>query len=167
MTCRRALPLLLLAAVVLAMPLLALAQQPPLFETTKITDNVYLFRYGGHQSMFVVTPDGVIATDSIAQRRPVAAMTYIAEIRKITQAPIKYVVYSHHHYDHIEGGKPFKDAGATFIAHMNAKTRLEALKNPEKWSSPTSAPETSTPSSSVARGSSCTMWAGTTPTTRW
>ncbi len=89
MTWRRAFPLLLLAAVVLAVPLLALAQQPPLFETTKITDNVYLFRYGGHQSMFVVTPDGVIATDPIAQRRPVAATTYIAEIRKITPAPIK------------------------------------------------------------------------------
>ena len=116
--------------------------------------------------MFVVTPDGVIATDPIAQRRPEAATTYIAEIRKITQAPIKYVVYSHHHYDHIEGGKPFKDAGATFIAHMNAKTRLEALKNPAVVI-PTSAPETSTPSSSVARGSSCTTWAGTTLTTRW
>ena len=130
MTWRRALPLLLLAAVVLAGPTPGLAQQPPLFETTKIADNVYLFRYGGHQSMFVVTPDGVIATDPIAQRRPVAATTYVAEIRKITQAPIKFVVYSHHHFDHIEGGKPFKDAGATFIAHMNAKTRLEALKNP-------------------------------------
>jgi len=41
------------------------------------------------------------------------------------------VAYSHHHYDHIEGGKPFKDAGATFIAHVNAKTRLEALQNPD------------------------------------
>ncbi len=41
--------------------------------------------------------------------RPQAATPYIAEIRKITQAPIKYVVYNHHHYDHIAGGKPFKD----------------------------------------------------------
>ena len=131
MSWRRALPLLLLAAVALAVPCLAIAQVLPLFETKKIADNVYLFRYGGHQSMFVVTPDGVIATDPIAQRRPEVATTYIAEIRKITPAPIKYVVYSHHHYDHIEGGKPFKDAGATFIAHMNAKTRLEALKNPD------------------------------------
>jgi glyoxylase-like metal-dependent hydrolase (beta-lactamase superfamily II) len=109
----------------------ALAQTPPLYETKKIADNVYVFRYGGHQAMFVVTPDGVIATDPIAYRRPVAATTYIAEIRKITQAPIKYVVYSHHHYDHIEGGKPFKDLGATFVAHPNAKARLEALKNPD------------------------------------
>jgi glyoxylase-like metal-dependent hydrolase (beta-lactamase superfamily II) len=123
-----------LALAVLALTLVlgaggdALAQSPPLFETRKITDNVYIFRYGGHQAMFVVTPDGVIATDPIAYLRPPAALAYIAEIRKITQAPIKYVVYSHHHYDHIAGGKPFKDLGATFIAHRAAKTRLEALK---------------------------------------
>jgi glyoxylase-like metal-dependent hydrolase (beta-lactamase superfamily II) len=41
------------------------------------------------------------------------------------------VIYSHHHYDHIAGSKPFKDLGATFVAHKNAKTRLEALKYPD------------------------------------
>ena len=109
----------------------AFAQGQPLFETKKITDTVYLFRYNIHQAMFVVTPEGVIATDPIAYLRPEAAIAYIAEIRKITKAPIKYLVYSHHHYDHIAGGKPFKDAGATVIAHRNAKTRLEALRNPD------------------------------------
>lgn len=109
----------------------AAAQQPPLFETRKLSDNAYLFRYGGHQALFVVTPEGVIATDPIAYQRPQAATTYIAEIRKVTQAPIKYLVYSHHHYDHISGGKPFKEAGATVVAHRNAKARLEALRNPD------------------------------------
>ena len=89
----------------------AAAQAPaPQYETRKITDNVYLFRYGGHQSIFVVTRDGVIATDPIAFLRPAAAITYIEEIRKVTSAPIKYLIYSHHHYDHIAGGKAFKDA---------------------------------------------------------
>jgi glyoxylase-like metal-dependent hydrolase (beta-lactamase superfamily II) len=41
------------------------------------------------------------------------------------------VVYSHHHYDHIAGGKPFKDLGARFVAHKNARTRLAALKHPD------------------------------------
>ena len=77
--------------------------------------------------MFIVTKDGVIATDPISERRP-AAKTYIEEIQKITKAPIKYVIYSHSHYDHIAGGKPFKDLGATFIAHKNAKARIVALK---------------------------------------
>jgi glyoxylase-like metal-dependent hydrolase (beta-lactamase superfamily II) len=109
----------------------ARAQTPP-FATTKVegTDNVYIFRYGRHQAIFVVTPDGVIATDPIGLRRP-AAKAYIEEIRKITQAPIKYVIYSHNHFDHIAGGQPFKDLGATFVAHRNAKDKIEHLKAPD------------------------------------
>jgi len=107
-------------------------QQQPQFATTKVdgTDNVYIFRYVGHQSMFIVTPEGVIATDPIGERRP-AAQAYIAEIKKITNAPIRYVIYSHSHLDHIAGGKAFKDAGATFVAHENAKKRLQEVNFPD------------------------------------
>ena len=90
------------------------------------TDNVYVFRYGGHQSMFIVTPQGVIATDPISYLRP--AKPYIDAIKAVTDKPIKYVIYSHHHYDHIAGGKPFKDLGATFIAHRRVKDRFLELK---------------------------------------
>jgi glyoxylase-like metal-dependent hydrolase (beta-lactamase superfamily II) len=115
----------------------AFAQQPapqrPPFATTKVegTDNVYVFRYGNRQSMFVVTKDGVIATDPIGYGFPDTVPTYLSEIRKVTDKPIKYLVYSHHHYDHIAGGKPFKDAGAKIVAHKRAKERLAALKDPE------------------------------------
>jgi glyoxylase-like metal-dependent hydrolase (beta-lactamase superfamily II) len=117
-----------LFAVALAPPVQAQAPAVP-YATTKVegTDNVYIFRYVGHQSMFIVTPEGVIATDPISLRRP-AAKAYIEEIQKITKAPIKYVIYSHTHYDHIAGGQPFKDLGATFIAHKNAKARIAELK---------------------------------------
>jgi glyoxylase-like metal-dependent hydrolase (beta-lactamase superfamily II) len=105
---------------------------PPTFETKKVegTDNVYIFRYQNSQAMFVVTRDGVIATDPIGYGRPHAVTTYIDEIKKVTQQPIKYLIYSHHHFDHIAGGKPFKDAGATIIAHKNAKARLVVLQDP-------------------------------------
>ena len=108
------------------------AQAPPLFATTKVegTDNVYVFRYQGHQSMFVVTKQGVIATDPIGLGRPQAVTTYIDEIKKITSQPVKYVIYSHNHYDHITGGQPFKAMGARFIAHKNAKAQLERLRPP-------------------------------------
>jgi glyoxylase-like metal-dependent hydrolase (beta-lactamase superfamily II) len=110
----------------------AQAQQQPPFETTKVegTENVYVFRYANSQAMFVVTNEGVIATDPIGYGRPQAVTTYLDEIKKVTQQPIRYVIYSHHHFDHIAGGKPFKDAGATFIAHKKAKERLERLKDP-------------------------------------
>ena len=109
------------------------APAAPLFSTTKVdgTDNVYIFRYQGHQSMFVVTPQGVIATDPIGLYRPQAVKTYIEEIQKITKAPIKYVIYSHHHYDHIAGGKPFKDLGAIFVAHKNGRMHLQETKYPD------------------------------------
>lgn len=109
------------------------APTPPLFSTTKVegTDNVYIFRYQGHQSMFVVTKAGVIATDPIGLRRPQAVTTYIDEIKKVTSQPIKYVIYSHSHYDHIAGGKPFKDLGAKFVAHKNAKAQLQRFPSPD------------------------------------
>ncbi len=106
----------------------ALAQTAPQVSTKKVegTDNVYIFRYGGHQSMFIVTSQGVIATDPISYLRP--AKPYIDAIKAVTDKPIKYVIYSHHHYDHIAGGKPFKDLGATFVAHRLAKEHLLELK---------------------------------------
>src|SRR5712672_4540109 len=109
----------------------AMAQNAPPVATTKVdgTENVYVFRYGGYQSMFIVTPQGVIATDPASYLRP--AKPYIDAIKAVTDKPIKYVIYSHHHYDHIAGGKPFKDLGARFIAHRLAKQHLLEVKNPD------------------------------------
>jgi glyoxylase-like metal-dependent hydrolase (beta-lactamase superfamily II) len=118
------------AMLVVAFAGTAAAQNPPPPQTIKVegTDNVYIFRYRGYQSMFIVTPKGVIATDPAGRYKPEAAPAYIAEIKKITNQPIKYLIYSHAHFDHVAGGKPFKDAGAVIIAHKNARDRFVALK---------------------------------------
>jgi glyoxylase-like metal-dependent hydrolase (beta-lactamase superfamily II) len=123
----------LATAVVMAVSGSALAQQQqPQIAVTKVegTDNVYIFRNGGHQAMFIVTKDGVIATDPIAYGRPTGGQQYVDEIKKITDKPIKYLIYSHHHFDHIAGGEAFKKAGATIIAHKRAKERLAQIKDP-------------------------------------
>ncbi len=100
--------------------------------TSKVegTDNVYTFRNGNSQSLFIVTSEGVIATDPVGYGRPQGGATYVAEIRKVTSQPIRYLVYSHHHFDHIAGGRAFKEAGARIIAHRRAKERLEVLADP-------------------------------------
>jgi len=120
----------LAAATLFALP--AAAQQRPQIETKKVdgTDNVYIFRNGNHQSIFVVTKDGVIATDPIAYGRPTGGQQYVDEIKKVTDKPIKYLIYSHHHFDHIAGGKAFKDAGARIIGHKNIKPHLVATQDP-------------------------------------
>jgi hypothetical protein len=61
---------MLVVLIVVGFATTGLAQQAqrPQIETTKVdgTDNVYIFRNGNHQSIFIVTKDGVIATDPIA-----------------------------------------------------------------------------------------------------
>src|SRR6185295_18935934 len=120
------------ALLALGVSTIAAAQQAP-YATTKVdgTDNVYIFRAGGHQAMFVVTSAGVIATDPIGYGRPQMVDTYIEEIKKVSGKPIKYLVYSHHHNDHISGGKPFKDAGATIVAHKRTLERIKQQNDPE------------------------------------
>ena len=129
---RVGLALLAVSAVAFAAPASAQAPARPQIETKKVegTEGVYIFRNGGHQSMFIVTKDGVIATDPIAYGRPTGGQQYVDEIKKVTDKPIKYLIYSHVHFDHIAGGKAFKDAGAKVIAHKNATARLKVINDP-------------------------------------
>ncbi len=71
----------------------------------------------------------MIATDPIGLQRP--AKPDVDAIQAVTKAPIKYVIYSHSHFDHTAGGRPFKDLGATFVAQRNAKERIAELKPPD------------------------------------
>ena len=64
--------------------------------------------------MVVVTSDGVAVTDPV---NAVAAKNMFDEIRKITDKPVKFVIYSHNHWDHIGGAKIFKDQGAKIVQH--------------------------------------------------
>jgi glyoxylase-like metal-dependent hydrolase (beta-lactamase superfamily II) len=108
------------------------AAQAPAIEARRVegTQNVYTFRNGNSQSMFIVTNDGVIVTDPVGYGRPQGGAQYLAEIRKITNQPIRYLIYSHHHFDHVAGGQAFKQAGARIVAHTKAKQRLEILNEP-------------------------------------
>lgn len=96
--------------------------------TTKIDEGLYVFRWWVYRNIFLVTDEGVIVTDPM---NPKAAKLLLGEIRKVTDKPIKYVVYSHNHHDHISGGKIFKDQGATFIAHKNVLKELGDHPSPD------------------------------------
>lgn len=104
----------------------ALAQQPS-YETTEITDGVYMFRYQAHNAMFVATGDGVIAFDPIS---PEAARIYREEIARVTSEPVIAIVYSHQDADHISGGNELAE-GVHIIAHANARKFLGANPNPD------------------------------------
>ncbi len=100
-------------------------QTRPDNEITKLADDVYLFRHQFHQSIFITTPKGVIVTDPISSD---AATWLKAEITTLTTQPVRYVIYSHHHNDHITGGSVFAET-AFFVSHSAA--RRELLKEPD------------------------------------
>lgn len=97
-------------------------------DMTKVDDGLYMFRKAGTRSMILVTDDGVIATDPVNIEH---ARVMREEIAKITDQPVKYVVYSHEHWDHAVGGQIFKDEGATFVSHENCALHFADLPHPD------------------------------------
>jgi glyoxylase-like metal-dependent hydrolase (beta-lactamase superfamily II) len=100
--------------------------QAPVREITQIAGEVYRFRNQNHYSVFAVTPAGIIATDPINAE---AAQWLKAELQRRFNRPVKYLIYSHDHADHIAGGEVFADT-AIVVAHENAKAAIIDERRP-------------------------------------
>ena len=74
----------------------------------------------GANAGFVVGDDGVAVIDTFEHEG--AAKALLAEIHKITPLPIKFVINTHYHLDHVAGNKLFKQTGAVIIAQRNVGT---------------------------------------------
>ena len=96
-----------------------------LWEIEKISPHLYAYRYTFYRNFFLIGEEGIILTDPLTVE---AAKILDTELRKISDKPIKYVAYSHSHWDHISGGQIFKDQGAEFVAHR--KCQENWLNNP-------------------------------------
>jgi len=65
---------------------------------------------------FVVTPEGVVAIDSLGS--PKLGRRLVATIRKVTDRPIRYLILTHNHPDHSYGAAAFADIpGIKIIGH--------------------------------------------------
>jgi glyoxylase-like metal-dependent hydrolase (beta-lactamase superfamily II) len=120
-------------APILAPPVGAFSQDAtpsaPPEEVQDFGGGTYAFVNGGYISLFVVTDEGVIATDPGSQGGPERAEAYKAAIESITDQPVRYLVYSHSHADHASGGGVFADT-ATFVSHINAVDDIANLNDP-------------------------------------
>ena len=95
----------------------------------QFADDTYAFVNSGYVSLFIVTDEGVIATDPSSQGGPERAEAFKATIASVTDQPVKYLVYSHNHADHATGGDVFADT-ATFVSHELAIAKLADLDDP-------------------------------------
>ena len=73
----------------------------------------------GSNAGFVIGDDGVAVIDTF--QKIDAAKSLLVEIRKMTPLPVKYVINTHYHIDHVTGNGVFAEAGATIIAQKNVR----------------------------------------------
>lgn len=115
---------------------LAEAQSQKL-EIVKVADGVYgaivsepRFDPVESNAVIIVNDDSVLVVD--ANRTPAAARATIAEIRKLTDKPVRYVVNTHWHDDHIFGNQSYREAfpRVEFIAHENTREDMRGLAFP-------------------------------------
>ena len=124
---------ILAALWMLWMPL-AMAAEPAL-KAMQVTDRVWFVQ--GNAALgstanrnfisnagFVVTDDGVVVIDALGS--PQLATELLAEIRRVTPQPVRYVIATHYHADHIYGLQTFVAAGAKVIAHASAREYLNS-----------------------------------------
>ena len=115
---------LIFAALVVALSGAATAQAPLPFVLKQVGPGVYAAIDGpehkaGSNAGFVIGDDGVLVVDAFFTQD--AAKALVAEIRRLTPKPIRYVVNTHYHADHTGGDQALRDAGAIIIAHRNVR----------------------------------------------
>lgn len=102
----------------------ALAVDTPDFTVKKLAEGVYAAVSGdgskaGSNAGFVIGDKAVLVVDTFEDIAP--AKELLAEIRKVTNLPIRFVVNTHYHLDHTGGNAVFAEAGATIIAQRNLR----------------------------------------------
>lgn len=82
----------------------------------KINDQVWFFSgFGGSNMIAVLGDDSCILIDTLNGKEPAEAA--LAELRTITDKPIRTIIYTHTHFDHTAGAGVFADSSTEIIAH--------------------------------------------------
>ncbi len=79
---------------------------------------------------FVVTDAGVVVIDTLGS--PPLAVELLKRIRKVTDKPIKKVIITHYHADHLYGAQVFKEIGAEIIAPIGSYKYINAESAPAR-----------------------------------
>ncbi|MBN8281091.1 MAG: MBL fold metallo-hydrolase, partial [Gammaproteobacteria bacterium] len=123
----------LLSGLLLALSVVAdaTAQAMPARQVVAVGDGIYAATgYASNNMGFVVTTEGVVVIDT--GMTPALGREFLAAIREVTDQPIRYVIFTHYHYDHVDGASAFQGPGTEFVAHENLVRNLRTLKGLER-----------------------------------
>ena len=85
-----------------------------------VSGGVYTATNNNHRTVFLVTSEGIVLADPINAD---FSRWLKGELAARFKVPVRYVVCSHHHWDHASGGDVFADT-ARFVGHANMLTHL-------------------------------------------
>lgn len=95
-------------------------EKPPARSIVNIAPNLYRAQNDNHYTVFLVTPEGIIMSDPINRE----FSTWLkGEMQQRFKQQVRYVLYTHHDWDHASGGAVFSDT-AQFIGHENMPEAL-------------------------------------------
>lgn len=93
----------------------------------KVNDRVYSATgYALANVMYIVTDKSVVVIDTTES--PAAAKKTLEEFRKVCDLPVRYIIYTHFHGDHINGAKAFEADKPNIIAQRNHKAEIERYR---------------------------------------
>jgi len=94
------------------------ATAPPVrVEIQRIADGVHYLTGGSHHSVAIEMRDHVVVVEApLDQERSLAVIARVNEA--IPGKPIRFVVNTHHHFDHAGGLRAYADRGATIVTHQ-------------------------------------------------
>ena len=95
-------------------------------ETQKVSDGVYYLTGGSHHSVAVEFKDYVVVVEA-PQTDDRAVAVFEAVKKTIPSKPIKYVVNSHNHFDHLGGVRAAMAEGYTIVTQANNKLYYERI----------------------------------------
>lgn len=94
----------------------------------ELARNVYFFSNGIYNTMFIVTSEGVILIDPVRG----AGLLLQKAMREVTASPVKIMIYTHSHLDHIGDASLFAENGAQIIAHKETYRLLRRYRDPAR-----------------------------------
>ncbi len=98
----------------------------------KIAADIYLARgFALGNVQMVITAEGLVIIDTTESEE--AAKKILAEFRKITDKPIKYIIYTHGHLDHVQGARSFLENDTRVIATADT---VDLIKKDMGWLEP-------------------------------
>jgi glyoxylase-like metal-dependent hydrolase (beta-lactamase superfamily II) len=102
------------------------APPPVRVESQKLADGVFYLTGGSHHSLAIEMRDHIVVEDVPNNEARAAAVLAKAK-ELIPNKPIRYVVTSHHHWDHLGGIRAAMNEGATIVTHQSNKAFLERV----------------------------------------